>query len=53
MALSLTIPQLCASIDGKPSGELLMHSIFEFRYSSPSPDQARVALLMPAQQMTS
>jgi len=51
MALPLKIPQLNVSIDGKPSGELLKHSIFEYRYSSPSPDQARVALLMPAKQM--
>jgi len=50
MALPLKIPQLQVSIDGRPSGELLKHSIFEYRYSSPAPEQSRVALLMPARQ---
>ena len=50
MALPLKIPQLQVTIDGKPSGELLKHSIYEYRYSSPSADQARLALLMPAKE---
>jgi serine/threonine-protein kinase HipA len=48
MALPLKIPQLQVSIDGAPSGELLKHSIFEYRYASTDPAQPSLALLMPA-----
>lgn len=51
MALPLKIPQLQVTIDGTPSGDLLKHSIYEYRYSSTDGEQPRVALLMPAKQM--
>lgn len=48
MDLPDKIAQLRVSIDGKPSGELIKHSNYEFRYASPAAHQPSVALLMPA-----
>lgn len=42
------VSQLGVSIAGQPSGLLLKHSLYEFRYLDPRPDQPGVALLMPA-----
>lgn len=42
------IRQLNVAINGVAAGQLLKHSVYEYRYSSPTPDQASVALLMPA-----
>ena len=42
------IPQLEVAIDGAALGQLIKRSIYEFRYMDPKPDQATVALLMPA-----
>ena len=36
------------AINGRPSGQLLKHSTFEYRYITPENDQADVALQMPA-----
>lgn len=48
MALPLKILQLQVAIDGKPSGELLKHSIYEYRYGDSRADQPSIALLMSA-----
>lgn len=42
------IRQLDVAINGQAAGQLLKHSVYEYRYTSPAPDQASVALLMPA-----
>lgn len=42
------VRQLNVAINGRPSGQLVKHSVYEYRYSSLTPDQASVALLMPA-----
>ena len=46
------IRSLNVSIDGVPSGQLLRHSVYEYRYLKPDPDQPSVALQMPARQPT-
>jgi serine/threonine-protein kinase HipA len=42
------IAQLQVSVGNAASGQLIKRSIYEFRYLDPRPDQACVALLMPA-----
>ncbi len=37
---------LNVSIGDAPSGQLLKHSVYEYRYASTAPDQPRIALLM-------
>jgi len=46
------IRSLNVSIDGMASGQLLRHSVYEYRYLKPEPDQWSVALQMPARQPT-
>lgn len=48
MALPNKITTLGVTINGRPSGQLLKTSIYEFRYPSADPDQPSIALLMPA-----
>lgn len=42
------ITQLMVTIGAAPAGQLIKRSIYEFRYLDPRPDQAALALLMPA-----
>lgn len=42
------IPLIDVSIGGRPSGQLIKRSIYEYRYLDPQPEQPAVALLMPA-----
>jgi serine/threonine-protein kinase HipA len=46
------IAQLEVSIDGAAAGQLIKRSTYEFRYADPRPEQAAVALLMPASLQT-
>lgn len=46
------IRQLDVEIGGASSGQLLKHSIYEFRYLASSPAQPAVALLMPPENPT-
>ena len=39
---------LDVNIAGLPAGQLLRHSVYEFRYQDPRPEQPEVSLLMPA-----
>ncbi|MBI3350111.1 MAG: type II toxin-antitoxin system HipA family toxin [Burkholderiales bacterium] len=50
MALPDKIRALEVSINGRAAGQLLKTSNYEFRYATPDPDQASVALLMPARE---
>jgi len=42
------VPLLHVAVDGATSGQLIRRSIYEYRYLDPRPEQAAVALLMPA-----
>jgi len=48
------VRSLGVSIDGVASGQLLRHSVYEYRYlkPDPEPEQPSVALQMPARQPT-
>jgi serine/threonine-protein kinase HipA len=41
------IKELVVSINGQHSGQLLKHSVYEYRYAMLEPDQVAIALLMP------
>lgn len=42
------IRELVVAIDGQPSGRLIRHSVYEFRYDDTQADQPSVGLLMSA-----
>jgi serine/threonine-protein kinase HipA len=46
------IKQLQVQINGSTAGQLLKHSVYEYRYLDSNPDQASVALLMPPSRPT-
>ncbi|BEP64703.1 hypothetical protein GmRootV213_52570 (plasmid) [Variovorax sp. V213] len=46
------IKQLDIEIAGEPAGQLLKHSVYEFRYLDSRAEQPSVALLMPPTQPT-
>ncbi|MGC4062843.1 MAG: type II toxin-antitoxin system HipA family toxin [Aquabacterium sp.] len=47
MMLPDKIRELEVAINGRLSGQLLKHSVYEYRYGRPDPEQATIALLMP------
>jgi len=51
-ALPERVPELAVQLGGQPAGQLLRHSVYEFRYASPDPAQPAVSLLMPPRQPT-
>jgi serine/threonine-protein kinase HipA len=46
------VPELAVHIGGQPAGQLLRHSVYEFRYARPGARQPAVSLLMPPSQPT-
>jgi len=46
------VRSLNVSVGGVGSGQLLRHSVYEYRYATPEADQPSVALQMPARQPT-
>lgn len=41
------VVELAVDLAGQPSGQLLRHSVYEFRYASADPGQAAISMLMP------
>lgn len=46
------VPELAVQVGGAASGQLLRHSVYEYRYARPGAAQTAVSLLMPPRQPT-
>lgn len=46
------VPELAVQVGGTPSGQLLRHSVYEYRYARPGAAQPAVSMLMSPRQPT-